>query len=384
MSRPGSLRVAVVRQRYNAYGGAERFVARALAALERAGAEVTLVARSEKGWGARRVLRVDPPYIGSLWRDWSFASGARRAWLREDFDVVQSHERIPGCHLYRAGDGVHRRWLELRRAAAGPLERLGIALNPYHHYVCRAEKRMFEHPRLRAVICNSRMVRDEIQRAFRVAAEKLHVVYNGVDLAHFHPQHRAALRGEGRASIGCQPRDTLFLFVGSGFFRKGLAAAIAALARCASPSLWLAVVGKDGDQAEFEQQARAAGVAGRVRFLGARDDVRPLYAAADCLVLPSRYDPFPNTALEAMAMGLPAIVSDRTGAAEIIEPGANGWICRPDDIAGLATLMLDADRWLRDERAAAGARATAERFGLDAMAARLADLYRSLAGGAPA
>ncbi|MGQ0651652.1 MAG: glycosyltransferase family 4 protein [Betaproteobacteria bacterium] len=383
MSRTGSLRVAVVRQRYSAYGGAERFVARALSALERAGAEVTLIARSESGWGARRVLRVDPPYIGSLWRDWSFARGARRAWLREDFDVVQSHERIPGCHLYRAGDGVHRRWLELRRAAAGPLERLGIALNPYHHYVCRAEKRMFEHPRLRAVICNSRMVRDEIQRAFRVAAEKLHIVYNGVDLAHFHPQHRAALRGEGRAALGCQPRDTVFLFVGSGFFRKGLAAAIAALARCGSKSLWLAVVGKDGDQGRFEEQARAAGLAERVKFLGARDDVRPLYAAADCLLLPSRYDPFPNTALEAMAMGLPAIVSERCGAAEIIEPGANGWVCRPDDAEGLAALMAAAERAMRDERASAGARATAERFGLEAMAARLADLYRVLAA-APA
>jgi UDP-glucose:(heptosyl)LPS alpha-1,3-glucosyltransferase len=373
------LRVAVVRQRYSAYGGAERFVSRALAALERAGAEVTLIARSESGWGARRVLRVDPAYVGSLWRDWSFARGARRAWMREDFDVVQSHERIPGCHLYRAGDGVHRRWLELRRAAASPLERLGIALNPYHHYVCRAEKRMFEHPRLRAVICNSCMVKEEIQRAFRVAAEKLHVIYNGVDLAHFHPQHRAALRGEGRAALGCQPRDTVFLFVGSGFFRKGLAAAIAALARCANRSLRLAVVGKDGDQSRFEEQARAAGVADRVRFLGARDDVRPFYAAADCLILPSRYDPFPNTALEAMAMGLPAIVSDRCGAAEIIEPGANGWVCQPEDIAGLAGLMLAADRSMRDERAAAGARATAERFGIDAMAARLSELYRSLA-----
>ena len=227
------------------------------------------------------------------------------------------------------------------------------------------------------------MVKEEIQRAFRVAAEKLHVVYNGVDLAHFHPQHRAALRGEGRAALGCQPRDTVFLFVGSGFFRKGLAAAIAALARCGSKSLWLAVVGKDGDQARFEDQARAAGVADRVMFLGAREDVRPFYAAADCLILPSRYDPFPNTALEAMAMGLPAIVSDRCGAAEIIEPGANGWVCRPDDVEGLAALMAAADRSMRDERAAAGARATAERFGLEAMAARLADLYRSLAA-APA
>lgn len=373
------LRVAVVRQRYSAYGGAERFVARALPALERAGAEVTLIARSEKGWGARRVLRVDPPYAGSLWRDWSFARGARAAWQREGFDVVQSHERIPGCDLYRAGDGVHRRWLELRRAAAGPLERLGITLNPYHRYVCSAEKRLFEHPRLRAVVCNSRMVRDEIQSAFRVAPEKLHVIYNGVDLAHFHPQHREALRGAARAELGCRPRDTLFLLVGSGFSRKGLEAAIDALGACANESLWLLVVGRDGEQARFAARARGTGLGERVRFLGAKEDVRPLYAAADCFMLPSRYDPFPNTALEAMAMGLPAIVSSRCGAAEIIEPGANGWVCEPDDVPGIARLMQAADQAVRAGRAALAARATAERFGIDAMASQMSALYKFLA-----
>jgi UDP-glucose:(heptosyl)LPS alpha-1,3-glucosyltransferase len=372
------LRLAIVRQRYNPYGGAERFVARALPALERAGAAVTLISRSAQGWSARRLLRVDPFYVGNLWRDWSFARAAHAAWRRESFDVVQSHERIPGCDVYRAGDGVHRRWLELRRRSASPLERFAIVLNPYHRYVCSAEKKMFEHPRLRAVVCNSRMVRDEIRRAFRIAPEKLHVVYNGVDLEHFHPRHREALRGAARAELGCSPRDTVFLFVGSGFARKGLGAAIEALAVSKNEAFWLAVVGRDRDLKKFSLKARAAGVAGRVKFLGARDDVRPLYAAADCFILPSRYDPFPNTALEALAMGLPAIISSRCGAAEIIEPGASGWVCEPDDAPGIARLMREADSAFRDGRMNRSARASAERFGFDAMASQLASLYASL------
>jgi UDP-glucose:(heptosyl)LPS alpha-1,3-glucosyltransferase len=371
------VRIAIVRQRYNPYGGAERFVARALPALERGGAEVTLISRSAEGWGARRVERVDPFYVGSLWRDWTFARAARAAWRRLGFDVVQSHERIPGCDLYRAGDGVHRRWLELRGAAAGLLERLAISLNPYHRYVCGAERRMFEHPRLRAVICNSRMVRDEIQRAFRVAPEKLHVIYSGVDLEHFHPRLAESLRGKARAELGCRPRDTLFLFVGSGFARKGLDAAIAALAQAGNESFWLLVVGKDRDEARYRDLARQNP---QIRFLGGREDVRPLYAAADCLILPTRYDPFPNTVLESFAMGLPAIVSSRCGAAEIIEPGVNGWICEPDDAPGLARLMHAADQAVRTPRLGQAARATAERFGLDGMASRLAELYGGLAG----
>jgi UDP-glucose:(heptosyl)LPS alpha-1,3-glucosyltransferase len=370
------LRLAIVRQRYNAFGGAERFIARALPALERAGADVTLISRKAEGWGARRTLRVDPLHVGKVWRDWSFARAARTAWRREGFDLVQSHERIPGCDVYRAGDGVHRRWLELRGLVAGPLERLGMAVNPYHRYVCNAERDMFEHPRLRAVICNSRMVSEEVRRAFRIAPEKLHVIYSGIDLEHFHPRLRAELRGTARAQLGCQPRDTLFLFVGSGFARKGLAAAIEALKRASNPSFWLLVVGTDRERARFAAQAAPLGE--HVRFLGGKQDVRPLYAAADCLILPSRYDPFPNTVLESLAMGLPAIVSSRTGAAEIIERGVNGWVCEPDDADGIASLMKDADEAIRLGSMTEGARATAERFGLDEMAGRLAQLYAQL------
>ncbi|HJT61078.1 MAG TPA: glycosyltransferase family 4 protein [Burkholderiales bacterium] len=361
------MKVAIVRQRYSPYGGAERFVAQALPALERAGMEMTLISRKQQGWGARRFLRADPFHLGNLWRDWSFARAARKAWQREHFDVVQSHERIPGCDVYRAGDGVHRRWLALRRAAAGPLERLGMALNPYHRYVCEAEKRMLEHPRLRAVICNSKMVREEIQRDFRVAPEKLHVIYNGVDLEHFHPRHREALRGAARAELGCSARDTVFVFVGSGFSRKGLDAAVAAVS---GTPFRLLVVGRDRVKSHAHP---------RVKFVGGQQDVRPYYAAADCFLLPSRYDPFPNTALEALAMGLPAIVSARCGAAEVIEPGVNGWICQPDDVAGIARLLQEADSAVGTGRPMGkAARATAERFGFDAMARQLVELYGKL------
>jgi UDP-glucose:(heptosyl)LPS alpha-1,3-glucosyltransferase len=157
----------------------------------------------------------------------------------------------------------------------------------------------------------------------------------------------------------------VFAFVGSGFARKGLDAAVAAIART---RCWLVVVGKDRSATSVE----------RVKFVGGREDVRPYYAAADCFVLPSRYDPFPNTALEALAMGLPAIVSSRCGAAEVIEAGVNGWVCEPDDVPGIARLMQEAERKARDGRMGAAARQTAERFGIDAMARQLADLYGRL------
>jgi UDP-glucose:(heptosyl)LPS alpha-1,3-glucosyltransferase len=197
-----------------------------------------------------------------------------------------------------------------------------------------------------------------------------------VDLDYFHPRLRDSLRGAARAELGCQPRDTLFLFVGSGFARKGLAAAIDALKHAQNPSFWLVVVGTDRERARFAAQAES--LDDRVRFLGGKEDVRPLYAAADCLILPSRYDPFPNTVLESFAMGLPAIVSSRCGAAEIVERGVNGWVCEPDDAAGIATLMKEADEAIRLGRMPQAARTTAERYGMDEMAGRLAGLYEKL------
>ena len=132
------------------------------------------------------------------------------------------------------------------------------------------------------------------------------------------------------------------------------------------------------------RQAERAGLGARVKFVGTREDVRPLYAAADCLLLPTRYDPFPNTALEALAMGLPVIVGKRCGAAEIVREGENGWVCAPDDAPALAKRLHDADRALRDPALSARARASVERFGLDAMGRQLGALYDSLAGpGAP-
>ena len=388
-SPPGvePVRIALVRQRYNPYGGAERFIERALPALERAGAEVSLIARSWQsgapGWEARKVVLANPPYVGNAWRDASFARAARAAWEAGGFDLVQSHERIAGCDVYRAGDGVHAHWLEIRRAAAGPLERIGIALNPYHRYVCAAERRLFEDPRLRAVICNSAMVREEIRQRFGLAPEKLHVIYNGVDLEHFHPRHRAALRATARSALGAGEQEVLFLFVGSGFWRKGLDAAIGALAACGDPAFRLVVAGRDRDAARYAALAAAAGVAGRVRLLGGREDVRPLYAAADCFILPTRYDPFPNTALEALAMGLPAIVGRRSGAAEILPPGEGGWICEPGDVPGLARRMREAALVARGEGAGTAARRTAEHYGIDDMARKLAGLYAALAASAP-
>src|SRR5205809_7950127 len=101
------MHVALVRQRYTPYGGAERFIERALGPLGEQGVAVTVLAREWTG-DSGRVVRCDPFHVGRLWRDWSSALAVCREVPRLRFDFVQSHERIACRDLDRAGDAVPR------------------------------------------------------------------------------------------------------------------------------------------------------------------------------------------------------------------------------------------------------------------------------------
>lgn len=385
------MKLAVVRQKYTPFGGAERFVERALAALAAQGAEVTLLCREWNGGekGGFPVEICNPPYSklgGRKARDAGFARAIQDVIATGRFDLVQSHERIPGCHIYRAGDGVHATWLELRDAARGGAARLATALSPWHRHTLAAEGAMFRHPDLRAVICNSRMVRDDIARRFGVAGDKLELIYNGVDTAHFHPglreQHRAALREKvmrsGIHTDSCGDAAKVLLFVGSGFERKGVATLLDALARLPDAQLW--IVGRDKAQAVMERRAARLGVTNRVRFFGPQNDVRPFYGAADIFALPTLYDPFPNAALEALASGLPLVTTSTCGAAELVRDGENGAVCSPNDAAALAACLATLLRDGPTPRQRTAARAAAEPLTLEVTAGSLLALYRRLLG----
>ncbi len=289
-------RVALVRSRYDPSGGAERFVQDAVAALRAEGASLTIVTRH---WpdhdGSALVL--DPFHWGSLWRDWSFARAVCGELARRRFDLVQSHE---------------------------------------------AERALFTSARLKAVICNSEMVRKEISHRFATPAAKLVLIRNAVDSSVFHPGLRGEMRAAVRQQLGIPQNANVVLHVGSGFERKGLTALLEALARV-TPAAWAIVVGRDKRAPRYVALARRLGIGDRVRFVGSVSDVRPYYAAADAFALATLYDPFPNAALEAMACGLAVLTTTRCGAAEIVRDGESGFVRDALDVAGLADALSRLD-----------------------------------------
>ncbi len=366
-----------MRSRYDPFGGAERFVQNAIAALKGQGATLTIVTRHWPGHDGSAIV-VDPFHIGSLWRDRAFARAVCTALSRRHFDLVQSHERIACCDLYRAGDGVHREWLAQRARVQTPLAAWITRWSPHHRYLLGAERDLFTSARLKAVICNSDMVRREIIANFGTRPDKLVLIRNAVDGAVFHPGLRAEMRPAVRQQLKIPDAAQVVLYVGSGFERKGVAALLEALARV-RPEAWAIVVGKDKHAERYVARACALGLGERVRFVGATADVRPYYAAADCFALPTLYDPFPNAALEAMACGLPVVTSTRCGAAEVIREGESGFVRDALDVLGLAECLARLEPGTARHMGEA-ARAAVAALTPEAMAREYLALYERLLG----
>lgn len=333
------MKLAIIRQKYSAFGGAERFIERLLPGLAGKGVDVSLIARKWAGDGATpmRWVRCDPFYFGSAWRDKAFAKAACAAVARGDYDLVQSHERLSCCDIFRAGDGVHAAWLEARQKYLG--ESLAwLKLNPFHANSLAAERRMFASPRLKKVICISNMVRQDVQRFYNVPDNKLITIYNGIDLDAFCIQGLET-RTKVRQKLQIPEGALSYVFVGSGFKRKGLEVAIRALPENAH----LIVVGKDKETARFQKIAAQTGAnndqSTRVHFVGPQKDVRSYYAAADAFVFPTIYEPFGSVVLEALACGLPVITTDRCGAGELITQGVEGFVLPAGNTEAFAACM---------------------------------------------
>jgi UDP-glucose:(heptosyl)LPS alpha-1,3-glucosyltransferase len=372
------MRLAVIRQDYTPYAGAERFLESALEALLERNVAISVYTRE---WPQTRLQLIeavicDPFYVGQLWRDAGFARAVGRVIGDAKANLVQSHELLVSCDIYRPRAGVYAVRYEEELRGAGVFARARLALDPYRRYALETERRLFASPWLRAVLCGSRMVRDEIRERYGLPDDRLHVVYNAVDADAFHPGVKAGRAGT-RQRVGIAADATVFLHISSDFAFTGVAEAIAAIAELPAPA-HLIIVGRDRRRLRYKALARTLGVTERVTFISAAAEIRAWYGTADAYVLPTLYDPAPATAFEAMACGLPVITSTKSGAAELLLERDGGLVCPARDVPGLAAQMralLDPDT---RERLGANARRAVEPLSPAAMTLKLVLLYRDL------
>lgn len=257
---------------------------------------------------------------------WKALAYARRLLRERRFDLCHAFFGVP-C-------GFIAKWLGLPYIVS----LRGSDVPFYNERFRHLDRFVFRHlspwiwSRAARVVANSEELRDlALQSA---PNQPIDVIYNGVDTEEFSPGPRDA---EGLR----------VLCVSRLIPRKGIEFLLRALPLLDNAEVRLTIAGTGSQQQELEALAEDLGIRGTVDFRGYvdHDELPPLYRDHDVFVLPSTNEGMSNTALEAMASGLPVILTDTGGAKALLRHGENGFLVRkrsPEDIAeALRTHLSD-------------------------------------------
>jgi UDP-glucose:(heptosyl)LPS alpha-1,3-glucosyltransferase len=375
------MRIALLTRRFDPQGGGtERDLLVTAECLRAAGHAITILAREVRGQTRDfKVLPVGGIAPGRAAGLLAFAYGAPKAARRAGADLVLSFARTIDADVMRSGGSAHISYLRAARQWRNLLQWRAMWLSPYHRAQMFIERRGLASPQLKKAIGVSNLVRDDLIREFRLPAEKVVTLYNGVDLDRFTPPRDDSARREIRSALGLGDGAPLVAFVGNGFGRKGLRFLLEAWPKVGRGA-HLLVVGADRKRRWYQREAARHGVGARVHFAGAMPDVIRVFHAVDAAALPSLFEPFGNVVMEAMATGLPVLSSAQSGAAEVLPESMQQFVVRnPTDASEIARKMnalLDADGELRG-----GARAAAERYTWQSYADNLLAIISPIATG---
>jgi UDP-glucose:(heptosyl)LPS alpha-1,3-glucosyltransferase len=326
------MKLALIRRQFSATGGAELYVQRLLGALTAAGHETHLFAEKWQGQATGVQFHTINVAGSRAERPLHFAEAVNAALQHEHFDCVFSLERTLQQDVYRAGDGLHRVWLQRRKQFAPWWKRPLVGLGAFHRNMLALEASTFDPANTQRIIVNSEMVRGEIAQHFPAfPQERIHTIRNGVKVDRFGSVSRSA----ARQRFGLADNDFVLVFVGSGWERKGLPWLLNFMAgRSDDPHLKLLVVTRDRIRGTLPPN---------VILTGPLNDVEAAYAAADVLTFLPIYEPCSNVVSEALATGIPVITTSFNGAGELIDSGINGHVL--DDPADLTTLGMCINHW---------------------------------------
>jgi len=330
------MKLLLCRKGWSPTGGSERYLQRFAKGLVEAGIETTLVADSrwpESEWTAgdiERVRSTDPN---------EFVREVMAIKARYPSAYLFSMERLPGADLIRAGDGLHSAWLDRLASEEGRLSDWWRRRRKKHRQLLKLEDQLFADPALR-VIANSRMVVHELMERYSISENQIAVIPNGYDPVEFNEDEVLKKRESLRSKLSIPENAVVFLFVGSGWKRKGAQLLVDAFRKMDHPNAWLALIGK----------GRAKRVRHpRIHLAGPMLSPIDWFLASDVFVLPTLYDPFSNACLEAAAYGLPVLTTDGNGFAEVLEksPTAGEIVPLPRTTDTWSTAM---QRWMDLDR----------------------------------
>jgi UDP-glucose:(heptosyl)LPS alpha-1,3-glucosyltransferase len=364
-------------------GGAERYLVDLCTRMAGEGYEVHVYAEQWDVEDSRIFFHSVKtiPFPKSL-RLLSFAIRATKEMEKENYNITFGVGNTLKADILQPHGGVHWAWFwRSLRAYENPIlwmiKFLGRIFSPKQWVSGWVENAPYQAKRLRAIIAISDMVKQDMMRWYRIPEERIHVVYNGVDIERFHPRNRR-FREEIRRKHGIGD-EFVVLFVSNNFRMKGLAFLIRALAEIKkenSPPLKLLVLGRDR-QDSYLGLARDMGIFEEVTFAGSTHEPEKYYGASDLLVHPTFYDACSLTVLEALASGLPVITTHFNGASGIIIQGQEGFVISdPRDGQALGkkiSFFLNREKLAR---ASIAARSLAESYSLERNWREMDNLFR--------
>ena len=377
------MNVAIVIQDFRMRGGAERRTSELVKELTAAGHEVHIYAnRWDPQSSAHAVFhRVPMLKIHRALKPLSFAWNCSRLLPRGRHDLAHTQARIFKCDVVTFGVGCHRAFLD-----ASGIDPERSRDKWFHRAVLHIERKMFTPGNYRRIITNSNKCKRELAEYYGVPEADVTVIHNGVDQEAFSPGIRAGLRADARAELGLEADETAVLLVGTGFENKGVETLIraAGIINSSKPTsrIRILIAGR-GKTDKYRGIAEDVGVGDRLVWAGNVPDVAGYYAAADIFALPTRYDAFSNSTMEALACGLPVVTTRTNGVSEILKDGEDAFIIEPNDPAGLAERLreLAEDSELRERLGSAGRRAI-EPYTWQRTAKETLAVYQAVLGGA--
>jgi len=379
---PKRLRIAVLSRVFSPTGGgAERYSIAMVEQLAQQHEIHVFAQQIDHVWPGVTYHRVSMPLSRPSWVNQLWYATATWWATRRGFEVVHSHENtwhgdVQTVHVLP----VKHNLFDGRRGLALALQWLIAFTSPRLLTYLMLERLRFAPRPGRRIVVTSTMLYGVMCRAYPRCKPNLHVITPGVTLP-IRPADSAANKAKARGLLGLPLDARLIAFVANDYWKKGLPTLLEALVGLPL-DCQLAVVGSPAQIAEFRVIAQGLGVESRVHFLGSFNDVSPLYEAADCLAHPTTEDTFAMVVLEAMAHGLPVVVSDvrYCGIAGKLTHEVNALILSsPTDVAELSAQLL---RCLSVAAAQSplsdGARELAQRFIWVRLARRQNQLYLDL------
>ena len=316
-------KIAVVVPKYGLVGGGERFASEITERLaHNTNFEIHVFANRWVATSDKITFHKVPIIRFPRWlRPLSFAWFASWKIRRGKFDLVHTHEWVGMGDIFSVHAVPHAGWIrEVRKKRPSLFDRARIAI----------ERKTIKNGGSARFFPVSSIAIEAFRREYATLPGLWQALAPGVDVARFAAPDRVQCRNEIRGRYGIGPSDILLLFVGMNFEVKGLDTIFAALtkARAAQPeaNIRLLVVGR-GNEEKYRSMAQALGIADAVTFAGKQNEgLEIYYRAADIFIMLSKFDTFGMVVLEAMAAGLPVIVSPNVGAKDLVQEGINGFV----------------------------------------------------------